>query len=847
MKAHWRLLGYAAFALAAAASPGRATTSIFTDAATFITDNFKYSEAFDSDLEAHPASPWSSPAPSTDNYSVTSGFQFTVTPAWGGLNRIGASAQDYALATDTPGSSMTTAFPQGYVHGVKEAGARFYLTDDTGAFVYGDVTITLNNGTTETLFPLSPQVGSFCGFISTDVITSATISSSTTNAYITVDDVCLSNPDSPRQLNLIAQPITAGSNAAFPVQPSFTILTSTGAIVPDCTGAVTISLGGTGTTSSACMSGTTTADLVNGAATFTNLSIDRPTFGAHLSANYQLWNTDSLSFDVALATYGANTMLTDPTASVDGVVYFGDSSGVLHAVDTSTGAVVFNTDIKADNGVAPPNPDRKALGRITRWNLLGIPRIFCVSSDNYLMVFDTAGNPLWTTQLEGGGTAVDACAMAYNDALYVAAANQTDTVVSKLDAFGSVTGHQHFTGTASSTVSVYGDSVFFSTPASAYRLQTSDLMIRNSYAAGVAPPFVASTGTANPVAIVVTSDGHVNAYSANTGNAVTGFGTEGSTDLEIPANVFGYINPAAFIVAMGASPLYVEDFGSLGEIPGSSWTSPLNNGMQFTASSGAGSLKRLSTNTTPYCLSTDTAGSSVTLTFTGGVTAVGGRFFVTNDAGVPVSDQDDLTVMVNGVGHGSTDPGKTPFRGYYSTTGISTLTISTPSTTSHISMDDIRLVRAPRVAAAPFVYGGKIYVGGMDNNVYCLNLQDGSAGAPNGTKLFFDGANMLGPSAFGAGAIAGAVSVCPSGSGSLIVGGVNGIMLTLQLSDGAPIGIATTWSGALVVPEAGTSVPNGFAAPITTASAYDPITQTFCFGVGNSLLQMSSDTQVPMD
>jgi outer membrane protein assembly factor BamB len=543
-------------------------------------------------------------------------------------------------------------------------------------------------------------------------------------------------------------------------------------------------------------------------------------------------------FDVALTTYSPGTTLTSPTASADGVVYFGDSKGIVHAVNTSTGAVVFDRNIKNGEGVAPANAARKPLGRITRWNIGGVPRVFCVTSDNYLMEFALDGTPISTTQLDGGGTAVNASAMALEDAVYVAAANGTDIVVTKLDSAGAVTTSRHFAGTSTSTVSVYGDSVFFSTSYGSYRLKASDLTVTNTYAAGVAPPFVASTASASPVAIVVTADGHVNAYSATTGNAVADFGSSGSVDLELPASVSTYEILGSFSATTGFFPMNVEDFGSLPASPGSSWTSALANGMQFTAAPSAGNLTRLSSNTTPYCLSTDTANSSITLTFTGDVKAVGGRFFVTDDAGTPVSG--DVSVTANGTSQTKTiDPANRPFYGVSVPTGISTLTVSPLNSTQHVAMDDVRVCSLPNVTAAPFVYGGKIYVGAVNNSVYCLNMANGSGGGPSGSKVVFDAADVLDSSAS---AITAGVSVCPTGSGYLLFGSTNGYEISLSLADGEFAGLTFPHAPEQIVSETGATTTDNILIPITSVAAYDPLTGTLLYSAGNSMYQIAPDT-----
>ena len=254
-------------------------------------------------------------------------------------------------------------------------------------------------------------------------------------------------------------------------------------------------------------------------------------------------------FAYVLATYPGRT-LTSPTASADGIVYFGDSAGFLHSINTATRVAVFNIDIKI---AAPANSSRKALGRLTRWNLGSTPRIFCVTSDNYLMVYALDGTPVWTAQLGTTGTSVIGSAMVFkdstNDFVYVATSDGTNTVVSKLTATGGIA-HAPipFPGAAAtSSVSVYGDSVFLSTSAGSYCLAASDLTVKAGLSAiGTAPPFIAATGS-SPVAIVVTTDGFVKAYSPFTGAAIDTFGSSGSVDLGITVASGPKVTAAPFV------------------------------------------------------------------------------------------------------------------------------------------------------------------------------------------------------------------------------------------------------------------------------------------------------------
>lgn len=635
-------------ALAVAGSPGSAATtpySVATDFATALNGSSRYTEAF-TNLSASPGSPF--------NSATTYGYKFVVGPASGGLKR--TTTGPTGLSANTAGKSLTLTFPLG---GVKAFAARFFLTTNLGALrtgVTNGITVTLDDGTTSTF---TPDSASFRGFISTSNITTVTVTTPASSAnYVTIDDVTLSNNDPPVAVALTAFPTSARLNMTLPVYPEATVKNASNATLTSYYGPVSIAIMPNTGTTGATLTGTRTVNAVAGIATFDNLQIDKTGIGYQLAATAGTATSDSAPLNVALATYDYATTLTSPTSSGDNTVYFGDAAGIVHAVNTLTGSVVFDTDITG-GGPGLDNPDRKPLGSLTRWMLAGQPRIFCVTSDNYLMVFDINGNPVWTAALAGNGTSVNASAMVYNDGtadcVYVATSNGTDTIVSKVSADGTqVLSSLPFSGaTSTSTVSVFGGSVYFSTPVGSFRLAASDLSVLNMFGAGTgstAPPFIAATNR-TPIAIIVTTGGIVSAYSATTGGIIHGFGNAGTVDL-----------------------------------------------------------------------------------------------------GVGGSD--------------------------------------------------------PKVTAAPFVYGDKVYVAGMDNKLYCVSLADGSAAGLGGTTAFFDA------SIAGAGSITTGIGVCPYGAKSIVFGSTNGRYYSVNLTQG------------------GASIAN-IGSPINSAPAYDPITKTICIAADN--------------
>lgn len=810
-------------ALVAACAPAKASTTIFTGSTAFTTalgTASNYTVGFFPWYPDNPVSSWSTPA---------FNYQLTATAEAGSLVQLYSGIPGSpALTSNTATKSITLTFPIGAPRAI---GGRFFLsngvTGSGAAFKPGAVTVTVQPGNiTQTFSPTSDLVGSFRGFASTDLITSVTVST-TAGWNVTIDDLAMSNG---RSIAITQQPTLTAVGATITPAPTVNVVDASG--VP-YTGTVTISRTVYTGASGAALGGTTTVNAVNGVATFSDLSVNKTGFGYKLTAAAEFVQADTTPFNVVLATYPGRT-LTSPTASVDGKVYLGDSAGFLHAVNTSTGSAVFNRDIKAANGVAPANSSRKALGRLTRWNLGGTPRIFCVSSDNYLMVFALDGSPIWTAQLPGGGTAVDASAMVYNDGsndfVYIATSNGADSIVAKVTATGVVSRQSvTFSGaTSTSSVSVLGNSVFFSTPVGSYRLQASDLTVLNAYGAGVAPPFVSSTA-GNPVAIVVSTGGVVSAYSATTGVAIGSFGSGGSVDLSTGL----YTNYTAFATALGSSNAYTETFDGVDVSFDSPWMSSDLNGLHFTATA-TGGFRRLDDTSQPPnqlpppgqmaaplqnypMIATNTPGESIVLTLPAGVKAGAGRFTLVDDGGNNASgDVNPITLTLNDGSTSTLVPDEYadtyPWydRGFISSGDITSLTVSTTSTTSYIAVDDVTVsdYSAPNlsVTAAPFIYGGKVFVAGADNQVYSVNLADGSAAGNQGSKVLSSDA-----AAYGAGSITTGIGIYPGGP-AVVFGSSNGTVLSRSANPTSYSPFNSAWT---------------IGSPINTAPAWDPTSHSF--------------------
>jgi len=140
-----------------------AATSVYTDYSAFVTGlSSVQTESFNSKpLETFLLSPIAfTNGPFTYSATALNDF-FTV-----------GSVADVWLSSNVAFDSIVFNFPSGTVYGV---GGSFFPTNFNGAFVAGDVVLQTNDLTTYTLS--ASAVSSFVGFVSTDPITSLSVTS----------------------------------------------------------------------------------------------------------------------------------------------------------------------------------------------------------------------------------------------------------------------------------------------------------------------------------------------------------------------------------------------------------------------------------------------------------------------------------------------------------------------------------------------------------------------------------------------------------------------------------------------------------------------------------------------
>lgn len=164
------------------------------------------------------------------------------------------------------------------------------------------------------------------------------------------------------------------------------------------------------------------------------------------------------------------------------------------------------------------------------------------------------------------------------------------------------------------------------------------------------------------------------------------------------AAIIAYNNQGDFNATLGNSPTYTENFASLptGSNPNGAAFNAANPALSFSASAGStpsGVTLWRNENPTPYGSWLSTSNQPSTLTFifgSQGVSAVGGNFFITNEAEAYVAGT--VSISINGgtpIVVNSVASGNQPFTGFRATGGDAitsiaiTPVIPTPPTTTY--------------------------------------------------------------------------------------------------------------------------------------------------------------------
>jgi hypothetical protein len=167
MQSVHRLMSAAALALLSASA--FATTTVYTDSASFLSQIAPggYTESFNGLDNSHSA-------------SFSNGtFAYTLSSP-GDIYFSGTY-----VSNSLPSEPLTITFTSG---NVKAVGANFFITDFGDNFFSTAMTVTLDDGTTRTFTPGSESAG-YRGFVSDSFITSLTISAAPESFYSSLDNL----------------------------------------------------------------------------------------------------------------------------------------------------------------------------------------------------------------------------------------------------------------------------------------------------------------------------------------------------------------------------------------------------------------------------------------------------------------------------------------------------------------------------------------------------------------------------------------------------------------------------------------------------------------------------------
>jgi outer membrane protein assembly factor BamB len=275
---------------------------------------------------------------------------------------------------------------------------------------------------------------------------------------------------------------------------------------------------------------------------------------------------------------GTGAIRSSPTV-VNGLVFFGDSGGTVHAVEALTGQERFSL-----SGTGAAILGRPAV--ILRRDNSAAVIVFTTATGQVVRVdydWSTEHAPLFnifsTPPLISGAASVSTTPAIVDNgggnlAIYVAMGNGSDTArVFRLNPLtGAVEDQSANLGTdIKSSPSVVDGSVYIGVSGGAngaYRLSAANLGIpMNDYAAGKssdAPPFVLATSDGSQKAYLASEDGVVFAVNPATGNVDTGFGNGRAVTVDDPVTLSSgpFVCEGVVYVAGSNNKVYALSAGS---------------------------------------------------------------------------------------------------------------------------------------------------------------------------------------------------------------------------------------------------------------------------------------------
>lgn len=180
------------------------------------------------------------------------------------------------------------------------------------------------------------------------------------------------------------------------------------------------SLSATTTTTTAATTTCTTTAPPEAVSDWTSFGFDNAN-SRHNRAETTLGPTNVACLEVAWIIEGLGGVTGTPVV-IDGVVYFGDWKGSLHAVDAKTGAVIWEEQIVVEKVVTGITIDKNSVVAATV--LVTESRIFVPDLDGYLHARDRdTGSSSWSTEVDNQpAAAIFSAPVLIDDMLIVAVA-----------------------------------------------------------------------------------------------------------------------------------------------------------------------------------------------------------------------------------------------------------------------------------------------------------------------------------------------------------------------------------------------------------------------------------------
>jgi hypothetical protein len=149
-------------------------------------------------------------------------------------------------------------------------------------------------------------------------------------------------------LMLVTQPSGASGGSVFTTQPVFDVVDAQGNVVTGDTSSVTVAIGST--TAGGVLSGTATVAVINGVATFTDLSIDKAGSYDLTATDGSLTSATTEAFTVAVGPAAKVVFATSPSGASGGTVFatqpvvdVEDAGGNVVTTDTSSVTVAIGS------------------------------------------------------------------------------------------------------------------------------------------------------------------------------------------------------------------------------------------------------------------------------------------------------------------------------------------------------------------------------------------------------------------------------------------------------------------------------------------------------------------------